>query len=74
MYFDRFDICAAYAQLEADYNVGGALQERDAWLRRNMSVGYQLMRMGYRPGRGGTTLSENAQVIYDNARERLGLV
>jgi len=27
-YFDRFDICEAYAYLETDYNVGGMLQER----------------------------------------------
>lgn len=44
---DRFNICQAYAQLESDYNVGGILQERPSNQRRNMSIGYQLSRMGF---------------------------
>jgi hypothetical protein len=44
---DRFAICQAYAQLEADYNVGGWLRERPSNQRRRESIGCQLARMGY---------------------------
>ena len=44
---NRFSICQAYAQLEADYNVGGWLRERPSNQRRMESVGVQLSRMGY---------------------------
>ena len=44
---DRFAICQAFAQLEADYNVGGWLQERPSNQRRRESIGVQLHRMGY---------------------------
>ena len=44
---NRFAICQAYAQLEADYNVGGWLRERPSNQRRLESVGAQLSRMGY---------------------------
>lgn len=71
-HFDRFDICEAYDQLESDYNVGGWLRERPSNQRRNESVGVQLHRMRYRRG-PGSTLSENAQEIYDAAVVRLGL-
>ena len=45
---DRFSICQAYAQLEADYNVDGWLRERPSNQRRRESIGVQLDRMGYR--------------------------
>ena len=44
---NRFSICQAYAQLEADYNVGGALRERPSNQRRRESIGVQLSRIGY---------------------------
>lgn len=44
---DRFAICQAYQQLEADYNVGGILIERPSNQRRRESIGVQLHRMGY---------------------------
>ncbi|AVQ80770.1 hypothetical protein [Variovorax sp. PMC12] len=44
---DRFAICQAFAQLEADYNRGGLLQERPSNQRRRESIGVQLSRMGY---------------------------
>ena len=44
---DRFAICQAFSQLEADYNVGGWLQERPSNQRRRESIGVQLHRMGY---------------------------
>lgn len=72
-YFDRFDICAAYAQLESDYNVGGWLRERPSNQRRHESCGVQLHRMGYKPGPHGPEMTENAQEIYDEAVVRLGL-
>ena len=43
----RFSICQAYAQLEADYNVGGVLRERPSNQRRLESIGVQLSRIGY---------------------------
>lgn len=45
---DRFAICQAYAQLEADYNLNGWLHERPSNQRRRESIGCQLQRMGYR--------------------------
>ena len=42
-----FDICQAYEQLEADYNVGGWLRERLSNQRRKESTGCQLARMQY---------------------------
>ncbi len=44
---DRFAVCQAFAQLEADYNIGGWLRERPSNQRRNESIGCQLDRMGY---------------------------
>ena len=44
---NRFSICQAYAQLEADYNVGGVLRERPSSQRRLESIGAQLSRIGY---------------------------
>lgn len=66
--FERFDICAAYAQLESDYSVGGALQERG----RRYSVGVQLNRMKYRPG--VSPMNRNAWAIYRALQLRYGFV
>ena len=44
---NRFSICQAYAQLEADYNVGGVLRERPSNQRRRESIGVQLSRIGF---------------------------
>jgi hypothetical protein len=75
MFFDRFDICEAYACLEWDYNVGGVLWERPSNRRRGESIGVQLDRMRFRPGLMLSTenLTENGRAIYDAAVIRLGL-
>ena len=44
---NRYNICQAYAQLEADYNVGGWVRERPSNQRRKESIGAQLSRIGY---------------------------
>lgn len=44
---NRFSICQAYAQLEADYNAGGWLRERPSNQRRRESIGVQLSRIGF---------------------------
>lgn len=44
---NRYSICQAYAQLEADYNVGGWVRERPSNQRRKESIGVQLHRIGY---------------------------
>jgi len=44
---DRFNICQAYAQLEADYNVGGWLRERPSNQRRREACSVQLRRIGF---------------------------
>jgi hypothetical protein len=75
-YFDRFDICEAYATLESDYNVGGILRERPSNQRRGESTDVQLHRMRFRPSplaRGFETMSENAQDIYMDLVTRYGL-
>ena len=66
--WDRFDICAAYARLESDYNVGGILRERG----RPYSIGVQLHRMQYRPG-ASDGMTPNAWAVYRVAESRLGL-
>ena len=48
---DRFSICAAFSQLEADYNKGGWLRERPSNQRRNESTSCQLARLGYSDAR-----------------------
>ena len=47
MSFDRFAICQAFQQLEADYNVGGWLRERPSNQRRMESIECQLARIQY---------------------------
>ncbi len=74
-YFDRFDICEAYLAMEWDYNVSGILQERESNQRRNMSTGFQLSRMGFRPHpmfNGFASLTENGREIYTALKERYG--
>lgn len=44
---NRFSICQAYAQLEADYHAGGWLRERPSNQRRRESIGVQLHRIGF---------------------------
>lgn len=75
-FFDRFDICEAHSVLEADYNVGGWLQERPSNRRRMESTGCQLHRMRFSHGMGGGSfrdLSENGKEIYMELVERYGL-
>lgn len=74
-YFDKFDICEAYKAIEDDYNHGGILEERKSNKRRNMSTGFQLNRMQFKPGHswnGYKSLSENAKEIYKDLCARYG--
>lgn len=81
---DRFSICQAYAQLEADYNVGGMLRERPSNQRRNESISCQLSRMGFynlygwvdieaEPEEGDDYADEEVREIYMCAVLRLNL-
>lgn len=81
-YFDRFDICEAYAVLEWNWHSGGVLWERPSNIRRGEATGFraestdvQLRRMRFkpRPNLSYETLSENAREIYHLAAERFGL-
>lgn len=75
-YFDRFDICEAYACLESDYNVGGWLRERPSNQRRREACSVQLHRMQFKPAPsmgGYADLTDNGREIYDEAVQRLGL-
>jgi len=74
-YFDRFDICEAYAVLEWDWNVGGWLQERPSNTRRMEATSVQLSRLGFRPRPNlcYDTLTENGKDIYHGAEVRFGL-
>lgn len=73
--FDRFDICEAHYILESDYNVSGILQERPSNQRRNMSSGFQLSRMHFKPAPNLSfdTLTENGQAIYKELVKRYQL-
>lgn len=76
MEFDRYDICEAHCALEWDYNVGGIVRERPSNRRRNMSTGYQLSRMGFKPSplfMGYESLSDNGKEIYNNLVELYNL-
>lgn len=82
LYWDRFDICEAYAVLEWDWNEGGWLQERPSNVRRGERNGYvgestaiQLDRLGFKPAMNLSydTLTENGQAIYNAAVLRWGL-
>lgn len=74
-YFDRFDICEAYAVLEWDYNEGGWLHERPSNQRRMEATAVQLHRMQFhpRPDLSSETLSENGREIYDELVQRFKL-
>ena len=74
-YFDRFDICEAYACLESDYNVGGWLRERPSNQRRREACSVQLARMQFRasPSLSSDSLTENGREIYNDAVARLRL-
>lgn len=74
-YFNRFDICEAYACLEWDYNLGGWLHERSSNQRRREATAVQLHRMQFhaRPNLSTDTLTENGREIYDAAVQRLNL-
>lgn len=72
---DRFAICQAFQQLEADYNVDGWLRERPSNQRRMESIGCQLARMGYsnpygwvdigdEPDEGDDPMDEEVRSIY----------
>lgn len=76
--FDRYDICAAHAALEADWHNGGWLRERPSNARRREATAVQLHRMGYRPApssRGGFAdlESDNQREIYVNAMQAFSL-
>lgn len=77
MYFDTWDILEAYALMEYDWNVNGILRERKSNIRRNMSTGYQLWRMGVKFAPSFDyryeNLSDNGKAIYDNLLVRYGL-
>lgn len=81
-YFDRFDICEAYACLESDWNRGGVLWQRPSNVRRGVARGFtaestavQLSRMHFRPRPSLSTsnLTDNAREIYALACERMRL-
>ena len=75
MYYDSFDIAAAYYQIEVDYNKGGWLHERPSNRRRSEATHVQLHRMGFDTGpcwNGYDSLSDNAKEIYHNLRVRYG--
>lgn len=74
-YFGRFDIAEAHCVLEWDYNMSGILQERPSNIRRNMSTGFQLSRMGFKPSPSLSyeNLTENGQDIYNEFVEKYNL-
>lgn len=75
--FDRFDICAAHAAIEAHYHVGGWLHERPSNRRRREATAVQLHRMHYRaaPTRLDhfDALTENGREIYRDLQTRYAL-
>lgn len=75
MYFDRFDICEAYAVFEWHWNVGGWLLERASNRRRMEATHVQLDRMRFkpRPSLEFRTLTANGKAIYRNLIDRYGL-
>jgi len=75
VYFDKFDICEAYAVLEWHWNAGGWLQERPSNQRRMESTDCQLHRIGFRPAPSLDygTLTDNGKAIYWNAVKRWNL-
>jgi hypothetical protein len=74
MYWDRFDICEAYAIMEWHWSSGGWLHERPSNQRRMEATAIQLHRIGFgaRPSLEYETLSENGKEIYHNLEDRYG--
>lgn len=75
-YFDRFDICDAYAQFASDYNVSGYTTGRRERFHgeTNSDIFVRLHRMNYTPGHfypGYADLSSNAKDIYEALALRL---
>ena len=66
-YFDRFDVCAAYAQLKLFYGEAQIFRLRPSWPNRSKSVGIVLNRLRWYDPHAGRydRLSENAKAIYD---------
>ena len=67
MYFDRFDICAAYRMYAIDYHDG-------QWSKLYSIIG-KIHNMGYKPGlwellHGYYGLSDNAKEIYQQLVKR----
>lgn len=73
-YWDRFDICEAYAVLEWHFHVGGWLRERSSNQRRMEATAVQLRRMRFRPHPWleFRTLTENGKAIYRQLIDRYG--
>ena len=59
MYFDRFDICEAYYLFFSDYHEG---QGSEKYCRLSRMLDY----FKPSPSLSYDTMTENAQVIYDN--------
>jgi hypothetical protein len=75
-YFDRFDICEAYATVENDYNVGGWLHERPSNRKRSEATHVQLHRLKFKFGAafsGFESLSDNGKEIYSDLVSRYNL-
>lgn len=76
-YFERFDICQAYAVLEPAYSKGGWLQDRPSNRRRREACSIQLARLNFRPGAAFDyryeDLTENGRAILHLAISRMNL-
>lgn len=59
---DRFAICQAFDQLDADFHIGGILRERPSNQRRNESIGCQLARIGYSNPYGWTDITAEPEL------------
>lgn len=74
-FIDKFDICQAYYQIEADYHQDGWLKDRPSNQLRLESTDVQLHRIGFSVGMGWNgyeSLSENGKDIYHLLRKRYG--
>jgi hypothetical protein len=72
---DKIAICEVYYLLESDWNQGGILQERPSNARRNMSTGYQLSRMNFKPSPllAWDSLDQDQRELYVSLCETWGL-
>lgn len=68
---NRFSICQAYSQLEADYNVGGWLRERPSNQRRRESIACQLDRMGFENPCGWVEIEAEREDCDDNEADEV---